>query len=139
MNSSAKSVTIAGIERTMAMVGVVLGLAIYFFAGSAAAVGAIAGCAFMIVNFFLLALVGHGIVGLGRDGGRISILGILLIPLKLLFFIGVSYVIVSRFKVDVGTFVAGVLTQPVAILIEVWRTSPRTARIARPEIKGNEV
>lgn len=139
MHNSAKSVTIAGIERTTAVVGMVLGLAMYFFAGSSAAAGAIAGCGFMTVNFFLLALVGHGIVALGRTGGRISILGILLIPLKLLFFIGVSYVIVSRFKVDVGTFVAGVLTQPAAILIEVWRTAPGTARIARPDIKGNEV
>lgn len=139
MSNSAKSVTIAGIERTTAVAGVVLALAMYLFAGAAAAAGAIAGCAFMIVNFFLLALVGHGIVALGRASGRISILGILLIPLKLLFFIGVSYLIVSRFKVDAGIFVAGVLTQPAAILIEVWRTAPGTAGIAGPEIKGNEV
>ncbi|HTW87681.1 MAG TPA: hypothetical protein VMD75_06715 [Candidatus Binataceae bacterium] len=139
MGNSAKSVTIAGIERTTAMVGVVLGLAIYLCAGATVAAGAIAGCAFMIVNLFLLAMVGHGIVALGRAAGRISLLGILLIPLKLLFFIGVSYLIVSWFKVDAGIFVAGVLTQPAAILIEIWRTAPGTARIARPEIKGNEV
>jgi hypothetical protein len=139
VSRSAKSVTIVGIGRATAIVGVVIAIVFYLFAGSAAAIGVLAGSGFIIVNFFLLALVGHGIVAMGRAGGGISILGILLIPLKLLFFIGVSYVIVSRFKVEVGPFVAGVLTQPVAILIEVWRASPGVASLAHPEIKGNEV
>jgi hypothetical protein len=139
MNRSAKSVTLAGIERSTAVAGVVLTVVLYLVVGTAAAVGAAVGSAFMIVNFFLLAMVGHGIVALGRANGGLSLLGILLIPLKLLFFIGVSYLIVSRFKVDVAAFVGGVLTQPAAILIEVWRTSPGIAPVARPEIKGNQV
>ena len=139
MSRIAKSVTIPGIERATAVVGVAVTAGVYFFAGSAAAMGVLAGSGFMIVNFFLLALVGHGIVAMGRASGRLSILGILLIPLKLAFFIGVSYLLVSRLQVEVGAFVAGVLTQPAAILIEVWRNSPRVASIARPEIKGNEV
>lgn len=139
MNRAAKSITIAGIERSTAAAGIVLVAALYLFMRSAAAVGALVGCAFIVVNFFLLALVGHGIVALGRAGGGVSTLGILLIPLKLLFFIGVSYLLVSRCKIDVGAFIGGVLTQPAAILIEVWRTSPGSAAIARPKIKGNEV
>jgi hypothetical protein len=139
MNIGAKSVTLAGIERATAIVGAVVTIALYFFAGSAAALGAFVGCAFIIINFFLLALVGHGIIALGRANRGVSTLGILLIPLKLLFFIGVSYLLVSRFKIDVGAFIGGVLTQPAAILIEVWRTSPGSATMARPEIKGNEV
>ncbi len=139
MNRIPKSVTISGIERSTAMVGGVLSSALYLVAGSAAAFGAMAGCAFMIVNFFLLAIAGSVIIATSRARGGRSMLGILLIPIKLLFFIGVSYLIVSRLKVDLGPFVAGVLTQPAAILIEVWRTAPRTESVAQPEVKGNEV
>lgn len=139
MGGNAKSVTIAGIERTTAIVGAVTAAALYLCAGSEIAAGAAVGCAFMVVNLFLLAIVGRGIIAMSRGGGGLSLLGILLIPIKLLFFIGVSYLIVSRLKVDLAAFVVGVLTQPTAMLIEVWRTAPRGASFAQTEIKGNEV
>jgi hypothetical protein len=80
----------------------------------------------MIANFFLLAIVGGGILALGRGRGGLSLLGTLLIPSKLIFFLVVSYLLVSRLHVNVPGFVAGVLTQFAAIFIEVWRASPRT-------------
>ncbi len=139
MNRNAKSVTIAGIERTTAIVGKMTVATLYLCAGPPMAVGAAVGCAFIVVNLFLLAIVGRGIIATRHAADGLSILGILLIPVKLLFFIGVSYLLVSRLKVDVGAFVLGVLTQPVAMLIEVWRTAPRGASFAQTEIKGNEV
>jgi hypothetical protein len=119
------TVTIATIERTTAVVGVFAALMLYAFGPPAIALGCVVGSAFMIANFFLLALVGGGIIALARGGG-VSILGILLVPIKLAFFIGASYIIVVRLHVSVPGFVTGVLTQFVAILIEIWRAAPRT-------------
>lgn len=138
MNRIPQSVTIIGIERTTAIVGAALTLALYAAASPASALAACVGSIFMIVNFFLLAILGGGIIATSRGGG-LSMLGILLIPLKLAFFIGASYLIVSRLKVDLVPFVAGVLTQPAAILIEVWRTAHRAGPIAQPQVKGNQV
>jgi hypothetical protein len=85
--------------------------------------GCVAGSAFMIVNFFLLALVGGGIIAMASGGKGLSMAAILLIPLKLAFFLGAAYVIVSVLHVNIPGFVAGVLTQFAAIFIETWRTS----------------
>jgi hypothetical protein len=118
-----RAVTIAGIERTTAVIGTLAATVLYLFVTPAAAFGCAAGSAFMIANFLLLAMVGGGVVALARGGG-VSALAILLIPLKLGFFIGVSYLIVGRMHANVPGFVAGVLTQFLAIFIEVWRASP---------------
>jgi hypothetical protein len=123
----ARSVTIPAIERTSAVVGIATAAILYAFVSPVIAMGCLVGSAFMIVNFFMLAIVGGGILALGRGSGGISLLGMLLIPLKLLFFFVVSYLIVSRLHINVPGFVAGVLTQFVAIFIEVWRASPRIA------------
>jgi hypothetical protein len=139
MTGAPKSVTIPGVERTTAIVGVVLTIALYVTAGPAFAFGTITGSTFMIVNFFLLAIVGRAILAMSSGSGGLSLFGILLIPIKLIFFIGVSYLIVRRLEVNLGAFIAGVLTQPAAILIEVGRTAPRVGSIAQPEIKGNQV
>jgi hypothetical protein len=116
--------TIAAIERTTAVVGIFAALIIYAFGPSAVALGCVVGSAFMIANFFLLALVSGGIIASARGGG--SILGTLLVPIKLAFLIVVSYIIVVRLHVSVPGFVTGVLTQFVAIFIEIWRAKPPT-------------
>ena len=115
--------TIAGIERTTAITGVAAAALLYIFVSSPAALGCVAGSTFMIVNFFLLALVGGGIIAMASGGKGLSMLAILLLPLKLAFFLGAAYVIVSVLHVNIPGFVAGVLTQFAAILIETWRTS----------------
>jgi hypothetical protein len=115
--------TIAGIERTTAITGVAAAALLYIFVSSPAALGCVAGSAFMIVNFFLLALVGGGIIAMASGAKGFSMLAILLIPLKLAFFLGAAYVIVSVLHVNIPGFVAGVLTQFAAIFIETWRTS----------------
>jgi hypothetical protein len=119
-------VTLPAIERTTAVVGIAAATILYAFVSPAIALGCLFGSAFMIANFFLLAIVGGGILALGRGRGGLSLLGTLLIPSKLIFFLVVSYLLVSRLHVNVPGFVAGVLTQFAAIFIEVWRASPRT-------------
>jgi len=123
--------TIAGIERTTAITGVAAAALLYIFVSPPAALGCVAGSAFMIVNFFLLALVGGGIIAMagGREG--LSMAAILLIPLKLAFFLGAAYVIVSVLHVNIPGFVAGVLNQFVAIFIETWRTSDVQGKVVR--------
>jgi hypothetical protein len=121
----ARSVTLPAIERTTAIVGIAATAILYAFVSPAISLGCLLGSAFMIANFFLLAIVGGGILALGRGRGGLSLLGMLLIPLKLIFFLVVSYLLVSRLHVNVPGFVAGVLTQFAAISIEIWRASPR--------------
>jgi hypothetical protein len=115
--------TIAGIERTTAITGVAAAALLYIFVSPPTALGCVAGSAFMIVNFFLLALVGSGIIAMASGAKGFSMAAILLIPLKLGFFLGAAYVIVSVLHVNIPGFVAGVLTQFAAIFIETWRAS----------------
>jgi hypothetical protein len=115
--------TIAGIERTTAITGVAAAALLYIFVSPPTALGCVAGSTFMIVNFFLLALVGGGIIAMASGGKGLSMLAILLLPLKLAFFLGAAYVIVSVLRVNIPGFVTGVLTQFAAIFIETWRTS----------------
>jgi hypothetical protein len=115
--------TIAGIERTTAITGVAAAALLYIFVSPPAALGCVTGSVFMIVNFFMLALVGGGIIAMASGAKGFSTVAILLIPLKLAFFLGAAYVIVSVLHVNIPGFVAGVLTQFAAIFIETWRTS----------------
>jgi hypothetical protein len=121
--------TIAGIERTTAITGVAAAALLYIFVSPPAALGCVAGSAFMIVNFFLLALVGGGIIAMASGGKGLSALAILLIPLKLAFFLGAAYVIVSLLHVNIPGFVAGVLTLFAAIFIETWRVSDEQGKV----------
>jgi hypothetical protein len=121
--------TIAGIERTTAVVGTAATALLYIFVSPSAALGCLAGSAFIIVNFFLLALVGGGIVAMAGGRNGLSMLAILLIPLKLAFFLGAAYVIVSLLRVNIPGFVAGVLTQFAAIFIETWRASGEQGKV----------
>jgi len=135
-----KSVTILGIERTTALVGAIATAGFYICVGPTIAIGIAAGCAFIVMNLFLLAIVGRSIIAAGRGSRGLSILGLLLIPLKLAFFIGVSYLLVSRLGTNPVAFVLGVLTQPVAMLIEVWRAAPSSdVSLAQSQFKGNQV
>jgi hypothetical protein len=81
----------------------------------------------MIANFFLLAMVGGGMIAVARRRRSVAMVSLLIIPLKLTFFLGVTYLIIGQFQVNVPGFVAGVLTQFVAIFIEVWRPAPSAA------------
>jgi hypothetical protein len=130
-------VTIAGIERTTAIIGILCAAALSIFAAPAIGFACALGSVFMIINFFLLALVGGGILALARGGT--APLAILLIPLKLAFFIGVSYLIIARLHANVPGFVAGVLTQFVAIFIEVWRASPGAPALENSGIREKRI
>ena len=129
--------TIAGIERTAALVGVAVAAVFYALVSPAAGLACLVGSVVMIVNFFLLAIVGGAIVGIARRSGP-SRVGILLAPLKLIFLVAVLYVLVSRFRINIAGLVAGILTLFAAIFIETWRTSRRLKAGAEPGTEGNK-
>lgn len=106
---------------------VALALLLLATASPAAALGCAVGGAVMIVNLFLLTFVGRWIVAVATQSGGANRLGIVAAPLKLLFIVTVVAWLLSRTNINVPGFVLGVLTQPVAIFIETWRVSTRTA------------
>ena len=131
--------TIVGIERMTAIVGGFAAAALYLLAAPGVALACLVGSAVMVANFFLLTIVGGGILAIARGEGGASRAGVLLAPIKLLFLIVVVYAVVSVFRLNVPGFVAGVLTQFVAILIETWRTSPRIGTDAGVSVEGNKI
>lgn len=122
-----------------AVVGAVVSAILYVLVSPMAALSCAVGSAIMVVNFFMLAIVGGGILALARNGHGTSRAGILLAPIKLAFLIVAVIVVVGVFKLNVPAFVAGILTQFVAIFIEVWRTAPRARLGAGAETEGNNV
>jgi hypothetical protein len=61
--------TIAGIQRMTVLLTIVAGAALFAFVSTAAAIGALAGGILMIVNLYLLVLVGKMMVALAGGGG----------------------------------------------------------------------
>jgi len=96
------------------------------FISQAAAIGFLAGGLLMIVNLYLLVLVGKTMVALAGGGGA-GAFGAIIAPMKLLLFVAAAYLIISRLHVDLPCFMLGALTQIAAIFIETGRVSWRGA------------
>jgi hypothetical protein len=118
--------TIAGIQRMTVLLTIVAGAALFAFVSTAAAIGALAGGILMIVNLYLLVLVGKMMVALAGGGGAGAV-GAIMAPMKLLLFVVAAYLIISRLLVDLPSFMLGALTQLAAIFIETGRVSWRGA------------
>ncbi|HLW69868.1 MAG TPA: hypothetical protein VKS22_04515 [Candidatus Binataceae bacterium] len=116
--------TIAGIQRLALLLTLVVSAALFVFVSEAAAIGAVVGGVLMIVNLYLLVLVGKTMVAIAGGGGAV---GAIIAPMKLLLFVVVAYLIISRLHVDLRGFMLGVLTQFAAIFIETGRVSWRGA------------
>lgn len=114
--------TIAGIQRVTAILAVLIALALALALSSAAAIAALLGAAVMMVNLWMLAILGRLILGLAQHGGS-GALGAVLAPLKMVLIIAAVYVIISSGRVNLPGFGIGLLTQLVAVFIETWRVS----------------
>ena len=126
--------TIAGIQRVAAILTIIAALTMLALVSTPAAVGCLVGGALMIANLALLAVAGKAVVGLAQGGGAGRI-GVVLAPLKLLLLMAVVYLLVTRIRIDLMGFLAGSLTQLVAVFIETGRVSMR-AGLVRPEDAG---
>lgn len=117
--------TITAIQRTNALlVAIATGLLAYLDSRGAA-IGCLLGGVVVIANLWLLAALGRMLLaaaGAGISGLRAKI-GVAALPLKLLLFVVLIYLLFARIHVDALGFGLGVLTQFVAIIIETGRAS----------------
>lgn len=120
--------TIRSIQATnLALVGLSAGLLAYFVS-SVAAVGCLVGGAVVVVNMLLLAALGRFALSAARQGGGVSKLGLVALPLKVALVVGLIYLVFTRVHIDGLGFALGVLTQVTAVIIETGRTSFRKNR-----------
>jgi hypothetical protein len=99
-----------------------------YFVSSAAAIGCLVGGAVVIVNMFLLAVIGRFALSSAVRSGGANRLGIAAVPLKMLLFVGLIYVAFARVHLDGLGFALGVLTQVTAIIIQTGRVALRNRR-----------
>ncbi len=111
--------TIAGIQRTTALLALAGIAAEWMLDSGAAAISFAAGAALMIGNLYLLALGGRLLFDLAKVGG--AKIGLMLLPLKLFIFIAAAYLLIARMRVELVPFVLGSLCQIAAILLETAR------------------
>jgi hypothetical protein len=117
--------TIWSIQATnLVLVAVSAGLLAYFVS-TAAAIGCLVGGGVVIVNMFLLAALGRFALSSAEKSGGATRLGMAALPLKLLLFVGLIWIVFARVHLNGLGFALGVLTQVTAIIIETGRTSLR--------------
>lgn len=124
--------TIAAIQRTNALITAVLVAILVLARMSAIAFGCALGSAIVIVNLYLLAILGRVLISAADAQGSSRLkLGVLVLPVKLLVYAGVIYLAVGELHVEAGGFGlgfgGGVLTEFIAIAIETGRASVRGA------------
>jgi hypothetical protein len=114
--------TIAGIQRLTALLAAIVALILLAVDSTAAALSSLAGGLLMMVNLYVLVVIGRALVTLAQSGGAGRI-GVALAPFKLLLLSGAVYLLVTRLRLDLLGFLFGSLTQLVAIFIETGRVS----------------
>jgi hypothetical protein len=121
--------TIPAIQRTNAILVAVTSIVLFCFDSTAAAIGCLIGGAIVIVNLWVLSLLGAAILAAAGAGvsGAASKFGVMAIPLKMLIVVGLVWLIFKRTHVDGVGFALGVLTQMTAAIIETGRASLRGA------------
>jgi hypothetical protein len=125
--------TLTAIQRTNAVLAVALSLILLLLVSPRVALGCVLGTAVMIANLSLLAVVGRWILAAAGQNKGSRRLGIIAAPLKLLFIITVVALLLSRAKISVAGFLFGALTQPAAILLEIFRMSAIAASRRRED------
>jgi len=121
---------ISAIQRTNLILVAAAASALALLDSAAAAVGCLVGGAVVIANLYLLNLLGRAVIADSGGGAMAHRAGALAIPLKLLLGVVLVYLILARAHIDALGFGAGVLTQLLAISIETWRASMRSAEQA---------
>jgi hypothetical protein len=117
--------TIPAIQRMNAILVAVTATLLFYFDSTAAAVGCLLGGAIVIVNLWVLSLLGAAILAAAGISGTAAKFGVMAIPLKMLIVVGLVFLIFRRTNVDGVGFALGVLTQMTAAIIETGRASLR--------------
>ena len=119
--------SIPAIQRTNLILVAATALMLALLDSVAAGVGCLLGGAVVIANLYVLAVLGRAMLAAAGGGAMAHRAGVLAIPLKLLLMVVLVYLVFEHVRVDPLGFGAGVLTQLLAISIETWRASMRSA------------
>jgi len=122
--------SIPAIQRTNLILVGSTALMLALLDSVAAGVGCLLGGAVVIANLYLLAVLGRAMLAASGGSAMAHRAGVLAIPLKLLLVVVLVYLVFEHVRVDPLGFGAGVLTQLLAISIETWRASMRSAEQA---------
>ena len=119
--------TIPAIQRMNAILVAVTATVLFCFDSTPAALGCLLGGAIVIVNLWVLSLLGAALLAAAGAGisGTAAKFGVMAIPLKMLIVVGLVFLIFRRTNVDGVGFALGVLTQMTAAIIETGRASLR--------------
>jgi ATP synthase I chain len=119
--------TIPAIQRLNAILVAVTATLLFYFDSTPAALGCLLGGAIVIVNLWVLSLLGAAILAAAGAGvsGAAAKFGVIAIPLKMLIVVGLVFLVFRRTNVDGVGFGLGVLTQMTAAIIETGRASLR--------------
>ena|SRR5216683_8070756 len=129
--------SIAAIQRTTAIVLIATAGVVLVAASPASALGCLIGGALMIMNLYVLNLIGRAIVSIARQEGGASVLGLIAAPLKMLILAGIVYLVIESGRVNIAGFIAGSLTQFAAIFIEIWRAAKWNSRGQFDSLENN--
>jgi hypothetical protein len=120
--------TIEGIQRMNAAFVAVAAVTLFALVSRDAALGCLIGGAVVMVNFWVLAILGRVLLAaVSGNGGAGTKLATLAIPLKLFILAGLLYLLAMRVQIDALGFGLGILTQMAAVIIETGRVTMRTA------------
>ena len=119
--------TIPAIQRMNAILVAVTAALLFYFDSTAASLGFLLGGAIVIVNLWVLSLLGAAILAAAGAGisGTAAKFGVMAIPLKMLIVVGLVFLVFRRTNIDGVGFALGVLTQMTAAIIETGRASLR--------------
>ena len=128
--------SIAEIQRTTAIILIATAGIVLVAASPESAVGCLIGGALMIMNLYILNLIGRAIVSIARQEGGASMIGLIAAPLKMLMLAGIVYLVIESGRVNIAGFIAGSLTQFAAIFIEIWRAAKWNPGEPKPDVVG---
>jgi hypothetical protein len=119
--------TIPAIQRMNAILVAVTATILFLLDSTPAASGCLLGGAIVIVNLWVLSLLGAAILAAAGAGvsGAAAKFGVMAIPLKMLIVVALVFLIFRHTNIDGVGFALGVLTQMTAAIIETGRASLR--------------
>jgi hypothetical protein len=108
--------TVAQIEAANAVIAIIAAVALWRFNSTRMAIACLVGAGAMMLNLVAIAGLVRMLLAAGRSGSMGGLAAVAT-PLKLLFTIGLFYLLVTRAQLDVIGFAVGVATQFAAIVL----------------------
>ena len=115
--------TVGEIQRATIIVALLSATVLLVGVSAGSAASCMLGALLMVANLSALGWSVQTTFGLARQAGGATALGLIVAPLKMLLLVTIVFLIIESRRVNVAGFIAGTLTQFVAILIQVGRLS----------------